>query len=204
MSPGVVETGGGVWIRRKIFHMSVGLVFILSILTYEWSRWFFLGVLGSGLIISLIMEKRRVPVLTWFLARYDKTTDVVPGQGPITFFIGSLLAWYIFGSDIALLGVIALTFGDPAAYVFGKSINGPNLPWNKRKTVAGSIAFMVSPIVIISLIWGPVPAVIAGIAGAVSESLPFPNKLLYDDNAIIPVAVSIVLWIAILIQPGLL
>ncbi len=199
-----METGGGVWIRRKVFHMSVGLVFILSLLTYDPSRWFFLIILGIGLCISLILEKRRIPVLTWFLARYDKTTDVVPGQGPITFFVGTLLAWFIFGSDVTLLAVIALSFGDPTAYVFGKSINGPNLPWNKRKTVAGSIAFLVSPIIIISLIWGPIPAVIAGVTGSIAESLPLPNKLLSDDNIIIPVVVGAVMWIATLIFPGIL
>ena len=134
MSPGVVEAGGGVWIRRKIFHMSVGLVFIMSITACDLSRWFFLAVLGAGLCLSLIMEKRKVPILTWFLSRYDKLTDVVPGQGPITFFIGTLFSWFVFGGDIALLGVIALAFGDPTAYVFGKSIKGPALPWNGRKT----------------------------------------------------------------------
>ena len=184
--------------------MCVGLAFILSMLTYDPSRWFFLGVLGVGLCISLIMEKRRVPALTWFLARYDKTTDVVPGQGPITFFTGTLISWYIFGGDIAILGVIALAFGDPTAYVFGKTFEGPRLPWNKRKTFAGTLSFMISPVIIISLMWGPILGVIAGVVGAVAESLPFPNKLLSDDNVIIPIAVSIALWVLTLIYPSLL
>ncbi|MGA1820476.1 MAG: hypothetical protein ACMUHU_05640, partial [Thermoplasmatota archaeon] len=63
MSPGVVETGGGVWIRRKVFHMSVGMVFLLSIFWWDATKWFFLGVLGMGLILSLVMEKRRVPFI---------------------------------------------------------------------------------------------------------------------------------------------
>jgi len=204
MSPGVVETGGGIWIRRKVFHMCVGLAFFLSILTYDLSRWFFLGILGIGLCISLIMEKRRIPFLTWFLARYDKTTDVVPGQGPITFFTGTLISWYIFGGEIALLGVIALAFGDPTAYVFGKSFEGPRLPWNKRKTFAGSIAFVISPMIVVSLIWGPVLGIVVGVVGSIAESLPFPNKLLSDDNIIIPIVVSIVLWILTLLYPSIL
>ena len=73
--------------------MSVGMVFLLSIFWWDATKWFFLGVLGMGLVLSLVMEKRRVPFISWFLARYDKTTDVVPGQGPITFFTGTLLAW---------------------------------------------------------------------------------------------------------------
>jgi dolichol kinase len=184
--------------------MCVGLAFILSLLTYDRSRWFFLGVLGLGLCISLLMEKKDVPILTWFLARYDKTTDVVPGQGPITFFTGTLISWFIFGGDIAIIGVIALAFGDPTAYVFGKSLEGPRLPWNKRKTIAGSIAFMISPILIISLIWGPIPGIVAGVVGSIAESLPFPNKLLSDDNIIIPIAVSIAIWILTLVDPGIL
>jgi dolichol kinase len=184
--------------------MSVGLVFILTIMAYEPSKWFFLGILGVGLLISLIMERTRLPFLSWFLDRYDKTTDVVPGQGPITFFTGTLLAWFIFGSDIALLSVVALSFGDPVAYVFGKSIKGPRLPWNKRKTVAGSLAFLISPMAIVSIIWGPVPGVIVGVVGSIAESLPFPNKFLSDDNIVIPVVVAVVLWTATILFPSLL
>ena len=204
MSPGVVETGGGVWIRRKVFHQSVGIAFLLSMFYSDTTKWFFLSVLGMGLILSLVMEKRRLSVITWFLERYDKTVDVVPGQGPITFFTGTLIAWYLFGWEIAALGVIALAFGDPMAYVIGKSLGGPLDPWSDRKTLSGSLAFAVAPAVLISLIWNPVLGIMVGIAGALAESLPLPNGLLTDDNIIIPVVVAAAVWLVSSIFPSIL
>ncbi|MBN1540241.1 MAG: hypothetical protein JW939_08870 [Candidatus Thermoplasmatota archaeon] len=204
MSPGVVETGGGLWIRRKVFHMAVGLTFLLSIISFDRTRWFFLAVLGLGLVLTFLMEKRPIRVLNWFLSRYDKTTDVIPGQGPITFFTGVLLAWFVFGGDAAALGVAALMFGDPMAYVMGKSIGGPSLPWNGRKTVSGSLSFAVVTTVVVSVVWGPITGIVTGIAGALAESLPLPNRVLTDDNVIIPVMVAAVVFVTSLFYPPIL
>ncbi|MGA1849149.1 MAG: diacylglycerol/polyprenol kinase family protein [Thermoplasmatota archaeon] len=204
MSPGVVGTGEGIWIRRKLFHNTVGVVFLLSMHLFEWVKWFYLLVLGCGLILSYIMEKRPIRFIKWYLDRYDKIEDIVPGQGPITFFTGALFAWFIFGWEIAAISIIVLSFGDPLAYVMGKAIGGPKLPWSRRKTVVGSLFFMITPFLLITLVWNPLLGLIAATLGALGESIPFPNRLIMDDNVIIPVSVSIGVWAFSLFIPGLI
>jgi phytol kinase len=204
MSPGVVGTGEGIWIRRKLFHNTVGVVFLLSMLLFQWVKWFYLFVLGCGLLLSFVIDKRPIKLIKWYLDRYDKVSDIVPGQGPIAFFTGALFAWFLFGWEIAAISVIVLSFGDPLAYVMGKVIGGPKLPWNSKKTFAGSIFFMITPLILISLVWNPVLGIVAALLGAVGESLPLPNRLIMDDNVIIPVSVSVGVWAASLVMPGLL
>ncbi len=85
-----------VGVRRKFLHLFLGAAFMLSLLVDDRLRWAFLVLLCFGLALSLYQEKRPIKSLTWVLDRYDKSGDVVPGQGPITFFLGSLLAWSLF------------------------------------------------------------------------------------------------------------
>ena len=43
---------------------------------------------------------------------------------------------------LALLGILA--FGDGSATAFGKMLRGPVLPWNRGKTWAGFLAFIIN------------------------------------------------------------
>ncbi len=187
--------GEGISVRRKIFHMLLGTVFILSMLAYWNLRWFFLAVLAFGIGLSFIQEKRPLPIISWFLDRYDKKGDEVPGQGPLTFFLGSVLVWFLFPDDIAVISLIVLTFGDPLAFLGGIMIRGPKLPWNKNKTYAGILSFMIVPMIMISAIYNPLYGAVAVITGGVAETLCLPEKVLTDDNFLVPASTAVVVWI---------
>ncbi|MFW3145474.1 MAG: diacylglycerol/polyprenol kinase family protein [Thermoplasmatota archaeon] len=189
-----------VWIRRKLLHALIGAVFLLSVLTWDGLRWGFLAILVLGYGLSLVQARRRLPVISWFLDRYDKSSDHLPGQGPLTFFLGALYAWFIFGGNAAFAGIIVLTFGDPWAYILGKSIGGPALPWNPGKTVVGSLSLFISSFAVITLIWGPVPGLMISLVGAVVESMPFPNFVMLDDNVTIPFFSALTGWM--MVQAG--
>ncbi len=191
----VSEDRSQIHVRRKVFHFSLGMVFLMSML-YMWElKWFFLAVLAFGIILSFVQEKKKLPIITWFLDRYDKSSDSVPGQGPLTFFVGAVLLWFLFPENIAFASLIVLTFGDPMAYLGGKIIQGPRLPWNRNKTYAGSISFIIVPFITVLLIFGPVEAAIVSILGAIIESLDAPDSLFFDDNILIPVGVSSIVWL---------
>jgi uncharacterized protein (TIGR00297 family) len=51
----------------------------------------------------------------------------------------------------ALWGMMA--FGDPAASIVGKRLGGPRLPWNRRKTAAGFLAYAVVGAVAAGALW---------------------------------------------------
>jgi len=187
--------GENISIRRKIFHMVLGTIFILSMLAYGDLRWFFLLVLGLGILLSFVQEKRPLPVISWFLNRYDKEGDEVPGQGPLTFFLGSLIVWFIFPEDVAVISMIVLAFGDPLAFLGGMMIGGPRLPWNGSKTFAGLITFMLVPILLISFLYNPIYGAVAVVAGGVAETLCLPEKVLTDDNFLVPVSTAVIVWL---------
>jgi dolichol kinase len=187
--------GKTIHIRRKVFHLCLGTVFIISFIYMDLLKWFFLAVLGLGVILSFLQSKRNLPVITWFLERYDKNDDQVPGQGPLTFFTGSVLVWFLFPGEIALASLIVLTFGDPIAYLAGKLIKGPDLPWNGNKTIIGSISFMIIPFILISFMFSFTEAIIISIAGSAMESMKYPRSLLFDDNITIPIGAAMVSWL---------
>jgi dolichol kinase len=195
MVPAGREVTDGISVRRKLFHLTIGTIFILSMLAFEELKWFFLSVLSFGIVLSFVQEKFPLPIITWFLDRYDKLDDSVPGQGPLTFFLGAVLVWFLFPENVAVSGVIVLTFGDPFAYLGGKLFGRTELPWNRKKTLAGLISFMLVPFILLTLLFDPITAIVVSLAGALIESVEWPHKVLLDDNVVIPVLSSVILFI---------
>lgn len=86
--------------------------------------------------------------------------------------------------ELALTTLVILAFGDGAAALGGLALRGSALPWNEKKTIAGTLSFILcaAPCAV-WIYWGiaspPVPwelALISGIAAsavaAVAESIP--------------------------------
>jgi dolichol kinase len=87
-------------------------------------------------------------------------------------------------SELALMTVGILAFGDGTAVLGGKLLRGPRLPWNRRKTWAGLCSFLIAGSIAASLYYWmearpsvslTMALAIAGpaaLAGAITESLP--------------------------------
>lgn len=113
--------------------------------------------------------------------------------------------------DIVGAAWAILAAGDGMATLVGHAAGGRPLPWNREKTVAGSLAFVVCGAVAgVFLAWwcrdavSPVPPVwfvvgapltAAGVAAAV-ESIP----VRLDDNVSVPAAAAAVLWLFSLVS----
>ena len=178
----------GLRIRRKVFHLVLGTVFILLFLGDRDLRWPLYLVLLLGLALSFVQERWPLRPLKWLLDRYDKKNDHVLGQGPITFFLGCLVAWSLFPEDAALSAMVVLTFGDPSAYLAGTLVGRCGLPWNGKKTWAGSAAHFIVPALLLTPLLGPVLGLLLPFFGAAIESLPMPDRMLLDDNVTVPIA----------------
>jgi dolichol kinase len=76
--------------------------------------------------------------------------------------------------------ILTLSLGDSAATIFG--IRGIHpLPYNRRKTIEGSFAFLIFSLPSCLLVgWAGFPL---ALVTAVAESLPIP----IDDNLLIPI-----------------
>jgi len=197
-----LERKGRPRLRRRIVHIALGTLFILSLLTWDGLKWPLLALLVLGTCLSILQDKRPLRSISWFLDRYDKVGDQVPGQGPITFFSGALVVWFIFGGSVALAALIVLTFGDPLANIIGSVVGRCRIPWNREKTLEGSIAFYVSSGAVLALVLGPAPGFVLAAIGSLVETGRARRSLLLDDNILIPVVVALSAWVLDLCLPS--
>ena len=182
---------------RKLYHISAGgLAFLLRYLS--WHQTLILAV------VSILLNVLVVPFVggrRWFWRANERTQGYSHG---ILLYTGSVLVLVLVFHDApwmtaAIWGVLA--FGDGMSGIVGQAFGGRRLPWNAKKSWAGSIAFVVfgGVAAAVLLLWTADPALglnvgracllgflLALVCGAV-ESLP--SRL--DDNVTIPLAGAI-------------
>ena len=134
--------------------------------------------------------------------------------GIVLYPLSVLLLILLFPSrlDIVAAAWGILAFGDGFATLAGQRIGGPQIPWNREKTIAGTIAFVVcgglgavafalwtrpavSPPP--SLVFTIVAPLTAAALAAIVETIP----IRLDDNISVPMTAAAVLWRASRITP---
>ncbi len=171
-------------LRRKLFHFFFG-IFLIFILIYSGriSLIIFQSfVLIIGCIMIVLMQKgRNIPIAGWLEETFERENVRFPGYGAFWYVVGTLLLALFLGStgEIAA-AIVALAAGDSAATIFGVRGRHP-LPYNRHKTVEGSVAFFVFTLPA-CLFVGWIGIVLAALA-AVVESQDTP----VDDNLLIPI-----------------
>ena len=124
---------------RKTLHISPGLLaFLLPFAPHE-------KPLSSQALLELTLI---TAVLT---AIYIAARSIVARPGESDFYLttlsypaavlGTLFA-FPSAPELAAIVVVVIAFGDGSAYLGGKRIGGPRLPWNSRKTWAGTLTFL--------------------------------------------------------------
>lgn len=110
--------------------------------------------------------------------------------------------------DIVAAAWAILAFGDGFATLLGR---GPALPWNRDKSIAGTVSFVVfGGIGATALAWWVRPAVtpmpplifvaVAPAAAALTAALVESLPVRLDDNLSVPFAAAAVLWLASLMS----
>lgn len=117
--------------------------------------------------------------------------------------------------DIVAAAWAILALGDGAATLVGRRVGGREWPWNRDKTVAGTLAFVVcgaagalllawwtrSAVTAQPALWFVILAAIAAAAiAAFVETIP----VRLDDNISVPASAAAVLWLATLVTPAAL
>ncbi len=107
-----------------------------------------------------------------------------------TFFIGIILtlSLFQFNMSIANAAILILLFGDSASTLIGRKFGKIKLPFQSRKTLEGSLAFLVVGLVV-SLTQLPlIPALAGALGGTLTEAYsPI------DDNIPIPLISALVM-----------
>ena len=107
---------------------------------------------------------------------------------PLYFALGILLTLLIFPSPVNGAAIAIFALGDSAASIFGGLV-GKRLPFNKGKTLEGSLAGFFFAFLAGSLFVAPWIAAIGAAVAMIVEYLPLP----INDNVLIPVFTALAL-----------
>ncbi|UCH32744.1 MAG: HAD-IB family phosphatase [Candidatus Bathyarchaeota archaeon] len=160
-----------------------------------------LGIYPTVLLLSLItliyaiselarIQRKHVPIISHVTLnaatpseRYEFTT------APILFALGVTLSLLIFQSPINFASIAIVSLGDSAASVFGGFFGKIALPFNKGKSLEGSVACFGFAFLGAILFLSPPRAFFGAIIGMVVESLPLP----INDNLSMPLITGFLL-----------
>jgi len=192
-------------LRRKLLHITAGTIFAFSInlLLKKYSAVEIAAVLTlfvlSGLAISFLYKKnvaRTALFLFYYLIeKFEREEEKkkIPGKGVFMFFAGAVLTIIIFKSiGIVTASILIVALGDGMSTLIGLMFGTHPLPYNKKKTFEGSIAFVVFGFAGALTQVSPAQAFAAATVCMVVESLP----LRIDDNLVIPIVAAVVMAVA--------
>jgi glycerol-3-phosphate acyltransferase PlsY len=175
---------------RAIVHAAAGVAISAALYFLPETPVLIALALGTAVFIVIDLTRLRLPALgrrflKWFAPCLRRAEDARV-TGASYFLVGCLVSALAFQKEIAILAILFLSFGDPAATIFG-IWKGRVRFWNK--SFEGDAACLVSCLVISVLVVGISgrPALAVGFAGAffaaIFEALPLP----VNDNLTIPI-----------------
>jgi dolichol kinase len=185
-------------LRRASVHFAVGAVILACWYILTEPVFFILLVAGTAGVLTLDLVRLRLPALSERL--YAFFEPVLRGgearrvTGATYFLIGCLVCLFLFPGDIAVLAVLFLSLGDPAAAVFG-AWKGRTRCWGKslEGDAACLVICLVVAVVASRYLSGPeLPeALVGAFVAALFQALPsFVN-----DNLTIPIGSGLVMFI---------
>lgn len=127
-----------------------------------------------------------------------------PMLSTLYFLIATLFTLLLFGTSYAVIALVTLSVGDAFSTVTGKRFGKNKLPYNKDKSLQGTLAFFITSFAALQAFFMFFPqyalfnqlyvAFLAAFFGALIETIPT-----IDDNVTIPLGVSAVLWLSLLL-----
>jgi dolichol kinase len=128
----------------------------------------------------------KVPGIEGWLKKVGRVGET-PGEGPLYNALGILFALGLLRSNPLAAVAVILMFGlgDGLATYTGTTYGKHRLPWNKNKTMEGTLGFMAGAMCALLIMPVSATLLVAALA-AIVESLP----LKLNDNITLPVVLS--------------
>lgn len=183
-------------IRRKIFHIIVGILIVAAVYYDILTFGLVLFLLLLSLVLSYIYRTVDIPLIDYFLKRFERTEHIkkFPAKGVIFLLIGLLVLVSFFNKNIIMASVFIWAFGDSFSAVIGKSYGSRKLPLNSLKSIEGLIAGIIAATLASSLFVNWVYALVSSCIAIFVESLDIRFfDYIVDDNFLVPVAAGIIL-----------
>ncbi|MFA5021732.1 MAG: hypothetical protein WC508_01455 [Patescibacteria group bacterium] len=121
--------------KRQIVHI---LLFFLAFLLKFLNRWQAALLLLFLLLVTLVVIPK-LRIKSYFYRSFERKYS----QGAVLYFLVLLVLVLIFPLYIVAASWAILALGDGAATLIGANFKAKELPWNRHKTFAGSIAFVI-------------------------------------------------------------
>jgi dolichol kinase/phosphoserine phosphatase len=162
-----------------------------------------IGVVPVALFIYLItllyitselarMERINLP----FVARVTRYAATLPelyefATAPMFFALGIFLTLVLFPPPVNAAAIASFALGDSTASLFGRTFGRNTMPFNRGKTVEGSVVCFFFAFLASVYFVPPAFALVASAAATIVESLPLP----IDDNLATPLITGFVLFL---------
>ena len=197
-------------IRRQAMHCLIGIAIAVFVWKYS-SLWYVILIIAAaGIALSysiksaasakagILRRFRKLAVAALQLVERKADLQRFPGKGAILLFVGSAITAAIFGK-LAVAPIIILAVGDSVSHLAGRLMGKTRHRWpfDKQKTVEGSVTGFVAAAAAATMILPVCQAVFAAGAAMIIEAIDvrlMGRKV--DDNLTAPLAAAAVLWIA--------
>jgi len=140
------------------------------------------------------MNRKNLPVISTITRHAALQAELYEfAAAPLYFAIGILLTLLLFPAPVNGAAIAIFALGDSTASLFGGLISKKPLPFNKGKTLEGSLAGFFFAFLAGSVFVSPVLALIGAAVAMAIESLPLP----VNDNILIPLVTGSVLMLVL-------
>ncbi len=178
-------------VLRELIHASALLIPFISI--YLFNNLIVATLLFTAVFIYSVSELLRnfgtnVPIISKItLWAADRSELHEFNTAPIFHALGIALSLLIFPTRIGYAAIAVLSLGDSSASLLGKRFGRNRIPFNKGKSVEGSIIGLIIAFLGALIFVDPITALVGATVGILIEALPLP----LDDNLLIPLAAGI-------------
>ena len=184
--------------RRQLFHVLLGLSIVVLINYNILNRITMPIIIIIGFLISNYSKKADIPVIRWFLMKFERKSHLrtFPGRGVIFYFIGAFMVLLLFDDrSIALASIMILAFGDSVSHIFGIHFGKTRHPLSGKKFIEGGIAGFFAGFLAAMVFVSPQEAALAAFAAMAAEAIDVKIGIeQVDDNLIIPVVAGATIW----------
>jgi len=162
-------------------------VYPVALLIYVVSLLYFVSELSR-------MNRKNLPIISAITRSAASQVELYEfATAPLYFAIGILITLLLFPAPVNSAAIAIFTLGDSTASLFGDLISKKPLPFNKGKTLGGSLAGFFFAFLAGSVFVSPVLALIGAAVAMLVESLPLP----VNDNITIPLFTGLALLLSL-------
>ena len=179
-------------VLREIIHACGFTVPLLSGLVGLYPVAFLILAVTFLYVVSewALMDGREVPIVSSIIRNAALHGELYEfATAPVFFALGILFTLFLFPVPASSAAIAIFAWGDSAAAVFGKVLGKGALPFNKGKTLGGSVIGLFFGFLAAAFFVSPLKALVGAAVAMLVECLPLP----LSDNLTVPLTVGLVL-----------